>query len=95
MSPSPPLHLVHLGRRLATPRNGQWRVELGDPARSVMTDFHDRGMVTLAASLQVDAAVEAMKHAGVRSAFVGRAPFTDRRTGSSPPAPPSGTRAAS
>ncbi len=69
MSPHPPLHLVHLGRRLAVPPGGQWQVALEDPARSVMTDFNERGMVTVPPELQVDAALEVMKHAGVRSAF--------------------------
>ncbi len=35
-----------------------------------MTDFHERGMVTVEPSAQVDSALEVMKHAGVRSAFV-------------------------
>ncbi len=70
MSQNPPLHLARLGSILAAPRNGQWRVEPRDAARSVMTDFQERGIVTVQPRLQVDAALEAMKHAGVRSAFV-------------------------
>ncbi len=35
-----------------------------------MTDFHERNMVTVGASTQVDAALEIMMHARTRSAFV-------------------------
>jgi CBS domain-containing protein len=70
MSQNPPLHLEQLRSGLAAPRTGEWRVELKDPARSVMTDFNERGIVTVEGKLQVDAALEVMKHAGVRSAFV-------------------------
>jgi len=70
MSQNPPLHLEQLRSVLAAPRTGQWRVELKDPARSVMTDFNERGIVTVQRKLQVDQALEVMKHAGVRSAFV-------------------------
>lgn len=52
------------------PQNGQWNVELTAPARSVMTDFTERSMVTVSESTQVDAALEIMKHARTRSAFV-------------------------
>jgi len=55
---------------LQVPRSGAWQVRLDAPARSVMTDFDDRNLVTVDAKLPVDAALEAMKHAGVRSAFV-------------------------
>jgi CBS domain-containing protein len=68
--PSTPLPLSPLQTTLAAPRSGTWRVGLQDPARSVMTDFHERGMVTVPSTLQVDAALEVMRHAGVRSAFV-------------------------
>jgi len=70
MSPNPSLRLEPLGTIPAAPRSGQWRVDLKDPARSVMTDFEERGIVTVEGPLQVDAALEVMKHAGVRSAFV-------------------------
>jgi CBS domain-containing protein len=66
----PPLPLSPLLTTLAAPHPGAWHVRLQDPARSVMTDFHERGMVTVPSTLQVDAALEVMKHAGVRSAFV-------------------------
>jgi CBS domain-containing protein len=68
--PTKPLPLYPLQTSLAVPDPGTWRVGLGDPARSVMTDFHEKGMVTVASTLQVDEALEVMKHAGVRSAFV-------------------------
>lgn len=55
---------------IVAPRGGAWRVELGDPARSVMTDFNERGVVRVPPNQQVDDALEAMRHAGVRSAFV-------------------------
>jgi hypothetical protein len=35
-----------------------------------MTDFHDRSMVVVDGEMQIDAALDVMKHAGVRSAFV-------------------------
>jgi CBS domain-containing protein len=67
---SPPLELQPLTAALAPPRTGGWHVKLTDPARSVMTDFNEHGIVAVEADLQVDAALEVMKHAGVRSAFV-------------------------
>jgi predicted transcriptional regulator len=45
-------------------------VRPADPAVSVMTDFHDRPSVTVCEGLTIDAALEHMKHAGVRCAFV-------------------------
>jgi CBS domain-containing protein len=68
--PSTPLTLFPLQTNLAAPDSGAWHVGLGDPARSVMTDFHVKAMVSVAHTLQVDEALELMKHAGVRSAFV-------------------------
>jgi CBS domain-containing protein len=67
---STPLELFPLDSTLSPPKSGNWHVALGDPARTVMTDFNERSMVTVEAGLQVDAALEAMKHAGVRAAFV-------------------------
>jgi CBS domain-containing protein len=64
------LELSNPGSTIAPPRSGPWRVELTDPCRSVMTDFNERGMVRVPPSQQVDDALEAMRHAGVRSAFV-------------------------
>jgi CBS domain-containing protein len=68
--PTTPLTLFQLQTSLATPQNGTWQVGLSDPARTVMTDFHEKSMVTVDYRLQVDNALELMRHAGVRSAFV-------------------------
>lgn len=68
--PKNPLTLAPLGSNLAAPTRGAWQVQLSDPARSVMTDFNEHGIVTVAGSLQVDEALEVMRHAGVRSAFI-------------------------
>jgi CBS domain-containing protein len=64
------LDLISLGGDLAPPQTGAWRVRLADPARSVMTDFNEHGIVSVRADDQIDAALEHMRHAGVRSAFV-------------------------
>lgn len=64
------LELVSLTGPLAPPQTGAWQVGLGDPARSVMTDFNEHGIVSVRANDQIDAALEHMRHAGVRSAFV-------------------------
>lgn len=55
---------------LLPPDQNAWHVELSAPARSTMTDFRERNMVTVAGSAQIDAALEVMKHAHTRSAFV-------------------------
>jgi CBS domain-containing protein len=55
---------------VAPPQSGAWQVELGDPARSVMTDFTEHGIVSVRAELTIDEALEHMRHAGVRAAFV-------------------------
>lgn len=67
---SQPLELISLKASLAAPLAGAWRVDPQDPAKSVMTDFTDTALITVAPRLQVDDALEVMKHAGVRSAFV-------------------------
>jgi CBS domain containing-hemolysin-like protein len=64
------LELASVRGPLAPPQIGAWRVALEDPARSVMTDFHEHGIVSVREGQQVDAALEHMRHAGVRSAFV-------------------------
>jgi CBS domain-containing protein len=64
------LELTSVGTGLAPPQTGAWHVSPSDPARSVMTDFNEHGIVTVRAEQQVDAALEHMRHAGVRSAFV-------------------------
>jgi CBS domain-containing protein len=68
--PSTPLTLHVLQTELAAPNSGDWHVGLRDPARTVMTDFHVKAMVSVPHTMQVDEALELMKHAGVRSAFV-------------------------
>lgn len=70
MPRSASIPLQQLNSSLSVPDTGTWRVDLKDPARSVMTDFHERGMVTVEPTAQVDVALEVMKHAGVRSVFV-------------------------
>jgi CBS domain-containing protein len=65
------LHLEPLGQdELAIPGADPWFASPGDPAITVMTDFRERASVTIADSEKVDAALEHMKHAGVRCAFV-------------------------
>lgn len=64
------LELLSVESTIAAPLSGPWRVELGDPCRSVMTDFNEKTMVRVPSTQQVDEALEAMRHAGVRSAFV-------------------------
>jgi CBS domain-containing protein len=65
-----PLPLSPVESSLAAPKRGDWQVQATDPARSAMTDFREHGMVTVVGSQQIDAALETMRHAGVRSAFV-------------------------
>ena len=64
------LELVSLAGELAPPQTGAWRVDPTDPARSVMTDFNEHGIVSVRRDEQIDAALEHMRHAGVRAAFV-------------------------
>lgn len=58
------------GRTLASPGNDPWRVAATDDARKVMTDFRERSAISVREHSAIDAALEHMKHAGVRSAFV-------------------------
>ncbi len=55
--------------RLGVPGSDPWHVALSDPALSVMTDFHERSAITVDARSPIDAALEHMKHAGVRAAL--------------------------
>lgn len=55
---------------LPIPGTDPWFAAPGDPALTVMTDFRERTSVTVAQKAPIDAALEHMKHAGVRSAFV-------------------------
>ncbi len=65
-----PLELLAMKTTLAAPLRGAWSVELDAPARSVMTDFTEHAIITVANTLGIDAALEHMKHAGARSTFV-------------------------
>ena len=58
------------GSRLGAPGGALWLVSRADPARSVMTDFHERSAVLVPAESPIDSALEHLKHTGVRSAFV-------------------------
>jgi len=55
--------------RLQIPGADRWYANPGDPALSVMTDFRERSSVTVPETLAIDAALEHMKHTGVRCAF--------------------------
>lgn len=55
---------------LPVPGADPWYVNAGDAAMTVMTDFSDRHSVTVAAAASLDAALDHMKHTGVRCAFV-------------------------
>jgi CBS domain-containing protein len=55
---------------LPVPGADPWHAKPGDPALGVMTDFRDRPSVTVDGSSAIDAALDHMKHAGVRSALV-------------------------
>jgi len=68
--PARTIDLLPLRGELSAPLRGNWVVKLDDPARSVMTDFTEHHLISVAAATQVDEALEQMKHAQVRSAFV-------------------------
>jgi CBS domain-containing protein len=55
---------------LPVPGADPWYVNGGDAATTVMTDFSERHSVTVAAAAPLDAALDHMKHTGVRCAFV-------------------------
>ena len=54
---------------LRIPGSDPWFADPADPALSVMTDFRERASVTVAETATMDAALEHMKHNGVRCAF--------------------------
>jgi Mg/Co/Ni transporter MgtE len=56
-------------RSLQIPGADPWHAAPNDPALSVMTDFRERASVTIAETATIDAALEHMKHNGVRCAF--------------------------
>jgi CBS domain-containing protein len=67
----PALSLITLtATDLPTPGADPWFAKAEDPAITVMTDFRERASVTVRESDTIDAALEHMKHTGVRCAFV-------------------------
>ena len=64
-----PIHKLS-AQSLPVPGADPWHAQPGDPALAVMTDFRDRPSVTVDGASGIDAALEHMKHAGVRSALV-------------------------
>jgi CBS domain-containing protein len=52
------------------PRKEAWQVNLTDPATSIMTDFRESSFFTVDPDELIVDALEKMKHAGLRSAFV-------------------------
>ncbi len=54
---------------LPVPGSDPWYVAASDSAISVMTDFRERSSVTVLATTAIDAALDHMKHTGVRCAF--------------------------
>ena len=54
---------------LRIPGADRWSANPDDPALSVMTDFRKRSSVTVPETASIDAALEHMKHTGVRCAF--------------------------
>ena len=55
--------------RLKIPGAEPWHADPHDPAVTVMTDFREHASVTITETAKIDAALEHMKHTGVRSAF--------------------------
>ncbi|MFO1505299.1 MAG: CBS domain-containing protein [Steroidobacteraceae bacterium] len=58
-----------LSPSLPIPGAEPWYAAPQDPALSVMTDFRERSSVTVADTDRIGAALEHMKHTGVRCAF--------------------------
>jgi CBS domain containing-hemolysin-like protein len=54
---------------LPIPGMDPWHANATDPAVTVMTSFREHHSVTVADNMPIDAALEHMKHAGVRCAF--------------------------
>jgi CBS domain-containing protein len=57
------------GSSLQIPGSDPWHANPSDPALTVMTDFRERASVTVLETDSIDAALEHMKHTGVRCAF--------------------------
>lgn len=67
----PALRLLTISNTsLPVPGADPWYAAPDDPALSAMTDFRERSSVTVLDRDPIDAALDHMKHAGVRSAFV-------------------------
>jgi len=58
------------GNSLPIPGFEPWYVSAADPAVAVMIDFRSRSSVTVSETAPLNAALEHMKHTGVRCAFV-------------------------
>lgn len=58
------------GASLPIPGAEPWYVSATDPALLVMIDFRSRHSVTVSETATIDAALDHMKHIGVRCAFV-------------------------
>jgi CBS domain-containing protein len=54
---------------LPIPGTDPWYADPCDPALSVMTDFRERTSITVSENATIDAALEHMRHTGVRCAF--------------------------
>ena len=54
---------------LPIPGADPWHADPNDPALTVMTDFRERASITVSEILTIDAALDHMKHTGVRCAF--------------------------
>jgi CBS domain-containing protein len=64
------LKTTRLSQEILEPDNEPWQVELKDPAVSVMTDFRVRAVFKLDPDETIDHALNKMKVAGLRLAFV-------------------------
>jgi len=54
---------------LPIPGTDPWYADPCDPALAVMTDFRERTSITVSENATIDAALEHMRHTGVRCAF--------------------------
>jgi CBS domain-containing protein len=54
---------------LPIPGADPWHADPNDPALTVMTDFRERASITVSEISTIDAALDHMKHTGVRCAF--------------------------
>jgi CBS domain containing-hemolysin-like protein len=54
---------------LPVPGTDPWYADPADPALTVMTDFRERASITVPLAATIDAALDHMKHTGVRCAF--------------------------